>query len=197
VRGDRAQTCPDLLTVAEYLEIGEIPSGYSELMEGRVIVVPSPMADHHYADAEARDQIKPQLPAEWEVLLDIDIDIDIDLGLAGPHEPGYSRRPDLAIVDRSARQRQRAEGGLIRASEVVVVMEVISPGSRRTDLVVKRAEYADAGIPHYRVLDLADPVSLLALHHAGELGYAVTGEFTGTVTLTEPARLTLDLDVLL
>ncbi len=184
---------PHLLTVAEYLEIGEIPSGYSELTEGRVIVVPSPVADHNNAYAEARDQIKPQLPAEWEVLLDI----DIDLGLAGPHEPGYSRRPDLVIVHRSARKRQRTQGGLIRASEVVVVMEVISPGSRRTDLVVKRAEYADAGIQHYRVLDLADPVSLLALHHAGELGYAVTGEFTGTVTLTEPAPLTLDLDALL
>ncbi|MGH3611494.1 MAG: Uma2 family endonuclease [Pseudonocardia sp.] len=35
-------------------------------------------------------------------------------------------------------------------------MEVLSPGSHRTDHVAKRADYADAGIPHYWIVDL-DP----------------------------------------
>ena len=59
------------------------------------------------------------------------------------------------------------------------------------------AEYLEIGEIPSGYSDLADPVSLLALHNAGELGYAVTGEFTGTLTLTEPARFTLDLDALL
>jgi hypothetical protein len=38
-----------LLTVAEYLEIGEIELGYSELVEGRLLMSPSPAFDHNNA----------------------------------------------------------------------------------------------------------------------------------------------------
>lgn len=38
---------PQLLTVAEYLELGEIELGSSELVEGRVIITPGPFADHN------------------------------------------------------------------------------------------------------------------------------------------------------
>lgn len=38
-----------LLTVSQYLELGEIEPGYSELVEGRVISTPSPMANHNWA----------------------------------------------------------------------------------------------------------------------------------------------------
>lgn len=40
---------PPLLTVAEYLEIGEIELGYSELVEGRLLMTPSPAPDHNSA----------------------------------------------------------------------------------------------------------------------------------------------------
>lgn len=183
---------PRLLTVAEYLELGELPSGYAELTEGRVEYVPSPIIDHNLACSEFRDQLKPQLPADTVCVLDI----DVDLQLVSADEPGFCRRPDLVVMHRDAVTRHRREGGIARASDVRLVMEIISPGSRRTDTVVKRAEYADAGIPHYWILDLAEPVSLLTLHLAGEIGYAVTGEHTGHVTLVEPFAVTLDLDAL-
>ena len=41
-----------LLTVAEYLEIGEIEPGYSELVEGRLLMSPSPAFDHNNAAFE-------------------------------------------------------------------------------------------------------------------------------------------------
>ena len=59
--------------------------------------------------------------------------------------------------------------------------------------MTKRGEYADAGIPHYWVLDLAPPVSLLLCHQAGEFGYADGGERTGKVTVTEPFPAEIDL----
>ena len=173
---------PRLLTVAEYLELGETPSGYSELTEGRVLITPSAAFDHNYCADELRDQIKGQLPPHLLCVRDL----DVDLGLAPPDQPGYCRRPDVLVVKRSARDRIRREGGILRALDVVVAGEVISPGSRRTDTVVKRAEYADAGIPHYWILDLTEPVSLLALHLAGEFGYAVTGEHVGRIAIIEP-----------
>jgi len=61
-----------LLTVAEYLEIGEIEPGYAELVEGRLLVSPSPMADHAHARLGFALQIGGQLPAEFEVLPDLD-----------------------------------------------------------------------------------------------------------------------------
>jgi Uma2 family endonuclease len=85
---------------------------------------------------------------------------------------------------------------VIRAGEVLVVVELVSPGSRRTDNVIKRAEYADAGIPHYWIVDLTEPISLLACHLAGEFGYADSGAVTGRFTTSDPFPTEIDLDAL-
>lgn len=81
----------------------------------------------------------------------------------------------------------------MRAAEVRLAVEIVSPGSRRMDYVVKRGEYADAGIDHYWIVDLDPPPSLRACHLAGELGYSDDGERTGAFSTTEPFRLTIDL----
>ena len=184
---------PHLLTVAEYLEIGEIELGYSELVEGRLLMSPSPVPDHNHTALELAVQLRARLPPELEVILDT----DVDLQLARPDAPGTVRRPDLVVVRRAARLRVRTEGGVLRASDVVVVIEVLSPGSRRTDHVHKRGEYADAGIPHYWIVDIEHPVSLLACHLAGEFGYADEGVVTGWFSTTAPLPVEIDLAELL
>ena len=184
---------PHLLTVAEYLEIGEIELGYSELVEGRLLMTPSPAPDHNRAGFRMAVELERQLPPGLEVIPDMDVDLE----LAPAEAPGTVRRPDLIVVPLEARKRVRTEGGVIRASEVLVVMEVLSPGSRRTDHVHKRGEYADAGIPHYWIIDTTEPVSLLACHLAGEFGYADAGSVTGTFSATEPFPVEIDLGALL
>lgn len=77
-----------------------------------------------------------------------------------------------------------------------IVVEVVSPSSKRTDYVHKRGEYADAGIPHYWIVDLDEPVSLLTCHLAGELGYADGGEVAGTFRTSVPFPATVDLAAL-
>ncbi len=47
------------------------------------------------------------------------------------------------------------------------------------------------------MLDVTEPVSLVACHLAGEFGYADGGEVSGTFTTEVPFPLTLDLDALL
>ena len=123
--------------------------------------------------------------------------MDVDLQLAPEDAPGTVRRPDVIVASREARLRTRRDGGVIRASEVLVVVEVLSPGSRRTDHVHKRGEYADAGIPRYWILDVSEPVSLLACHLAGEFGYADAGAVTGSFSAAEPFPAKIDLDALL
>lgn len=179
-----------LLTVAEYAELGETESGYTELLEGRLLMSPSPVPDHNVAAAELLVQLRPQLPERLEMIPDV----DVDLQLTAPDQPGFSRRPDLVIVTRAARTRVRTEGGLIGAGEVLIVVEVVSPGSRRTDQVTKRGEYADAGIPHYWIVDLDEPVSLVDCHLAEGFGYQDGGSITGVFTTTEPFPLRLHLD---
>lgn len=178
-----------LLTVAEYAALGETESGYTELLEGRLLMSPSPVPDHNWASLEVAVQLRPQLPEDLEVIQDVDIDLE----MVEPDQPGFARRPDLSIVHCAARSRVRQEGGLIRASEVLVVMEIVSPGSRRTDHVVKRGEYADAGISHYWVVDLDPPVSILHCHLAGEFGYQDSGSVTGTFAASAPFPVRLEL----
>lgn len=67
------------------------------------------------------------------------------------------------------------------------------PGSA----VIKRVEYADAGIPHSWIVDLDEPVSLTTCHLAGSPGYQDSGATTGVFSTTEPFPVRVDLDALL
>ena len=182
-----------LLTIDEYAAIGEVEHGRVELQEGSLVMSPSPTPFHMLAIAGLRDQLKPQLPERFVAVPDVDIDLD----LVPRTEPGSSRRPDLIVVDRAALQRVADEGGLIRASEVVVVVEIVSKGSRRMDNNVKRDEYADAGIGAYWIVDIEKPVTLVECHRTEEFGYADGGAVTGEFRTTVPFQVTIDLDALL
>jgi Uma2 family endonuclease len=181
---------PHLFTVAEYAALGEFEHGYSELVEGRLVMSPSPSPNHNRASLRLAMQLEAQLPPDLEVIQDVDLDLElVPIG-----DPGFSRRPDLVVIPCSARDRVSDEGGLLRASEVVVVLEIVSPSSRRHDRVIKRGEYADAGIPHYWIVDLDPPVSLVACHLAGEFGYQDPGDVVGEFTTSVPFQVTLELD---
>jgi Uma2 family endonuclease len=182
-----------LLTVAEYLAIGEVEPGYTELVEGRLLVSPSPVPDHSHASTALWAVVSRRLQPGFEALLDL----DVDLQLVADDAPGTVRRPDLVVVSREVRRRIRREGGTIRAAEVLLAVEIVSPGSRRMDNVMKRVEYADAGIPHYWAVDLDEPVSVLACHLGAELGYVDGGAVTGTFRTTEPFPVEIDLAALL
>ncbi|MEJ2855039.1 MULTISPECIES: Uma2 family endonuclease [unclassified Saccharothrix] len=179
-----------LLTVAEYAELGEVEFGYTELRAGRILLSPNPSVAHNRAVGELAAQLKIQLPEELLVIHAIDLDLELN----PPGAPGFSRRPDLMIVRGAARRRVEEEGGLIRASEVEVVIEIVSPGSYRTDYVIKREEYAAAGIPRYWIVDLADPISLVDCQLAGEFGYQQAPDVVGKFETTAPCAISLRID---
>ncbi|WP_091457135.1 Uma2 family endonuclease [Actinokineospora iranica] len=181
-----------LLTIEEYAALEETETGYTELLEGRLLMSPSPTPEHQKAMMVLGYQLFDQLPDH----LDLIADVDVDLGLGPAEGPGFSRRPDLVVVEKAEVARRKAEGGILRAAGVLVVVEIVAPGSKRTDRVTKRGEYADAGIPHYWLLDIEDPVSLLPCHLAEEFGYQNRDEVTGTFTTDVPFPVTIDLDAL-
>ncbi len=130
-----------------------------------------PAPEHQLALSEIMAQLQASLPSRLCVLHDVDIDLQI--------VPAH---------------RRRAEGGVLRASELVVAIELVSVGSERTDHVIKRGEYADAGVPHYWIVEIDDRPALVAHHHAGEFGYVAALPVTGTFTTDEPFPVRLDLD---
>ncbi|MDQ3154077.1 MAG: Uma2 family endonuclease [Actinomycetota bacterium] len=184
---------PRLLTVAEFAALPEDSAARYELQEGHVVMSPRPKPDHQECLGELRSRLKAQAPDGLDVLPEVDVDLE----LVPSGRPGFVRAPDLVVVPRDARLRVRTHGGLIRAGEVVLAVEIISPGTRRMDTVIKHGEYADAGIPHYWVIDIEGGVSLTACHLAGEFGYLDASPHTGPVTIDEPFTVRLDLDALL
>ncbi|WP_433682516.1 Uma2 family endonuclease [Nocardia sp. CA-119907] len=181
-----------LLTMKDWLALHEDYQFRLELQEGSLIMAPSPEPEHMLAGLDLGSQVRVQLPPDLVAVPEVDINLE----LAGEDEPATVRRPDLVLVRRSELQRRKSEGGILRASGVVAVIEIVSPGSRRMDYKVKRVDYADAGIPHYWIIDLDSPVSLLPLSLTEELGYVDNGEVTGTYTTTSPCPLTIQLDQL-
>ncbi|WP_028934403.1 Uma2 family endonuclease [Pseudonocardia spinosispora] len=176
------------LTVADYLALGETDVRV-ELVEGKVVMAPSPSPAHMEATFELGVALRGAVPSGFRVVPEI----DLDLQLAPAELPGFVRSPDLAVVRSTALRRVKEQGGVIRAADTLLVVEVISPSSKRTDRVDKRGEYAEAGIPYYWILDLTEPVSLLVCHQTGEFRYADSGEFTGKVSLVDPFPFELNL----
>lgn len=178
-----------LLTIAEYAALGEIDPGYTELVEGRLLWSPGPGPCHQVALLGLAIQLGSQLRPDLEVVPAV----DIDLRLAAPEEPGFSRRPDLVVVTPEAVDRVDLDGGMLHASEVHLVVEIVSPGSRRIDTTDKRRDYADAGIAHYWIVDITEPVSVVTCDLIRDEDQRVTGTFS----TREPFPLTVDLEHLL
>jgi Uma2 family endonuclease len=181
-----------LLTISEFAALGEDDRNRWELQEGNLVMSPSPTPRHMVAAAELYIQLRTQLPDDLVAIPDVDLDVQ----LAAPGQPGTARRPDLVVVRRSEFHRVDRDGGLLQATGTVLVVELVSPGSRRTDTVVKRGEYADAGIPHYWIIDVDRPVSLTACHLAGAFGYQDSGALTGVFETEAPFPARVELDAL-
>lgn len=142
----------------------------SELQEGVRIVSPRPTPAHSRMVSRLWQQIDAQLPDGFEVLQEVEVVIDA-------RTPATVRVPDLIV------RTTTADDALITADQVLLAVEVVSPGSRRTDHVTKRSEYAEAGIGCYWIIDLDSPATLtaLTLTEHGYEGSQAAGSYTTIV----------------
>jgi Uma2 family endonuclease len=181
-------------TVADYLALPENADRRFELQEGSLVMTPRPAWRHQKCIGELYTQLRTQIPAE----LDFASEVDIDLQLNPEGLPATVRVPDLVVVHRSAAVRLDTDGGLLQPDDVVLVVEIRSPrGGHRTDAVIKHAEYADSGIGHYWMIDLADGPSLTACHSGGEFGYVDAEPVKGVFETDTPFPARVDLTALI
>jgi Uma2 family endonuclease len=182
-----AEAWPDhLLTLEEFIELPEDNSRRYELQEGVLIVRPRANLLHQRIAIRLTTLLNQQLPPEWEAVADVEV-------VTLPGFPANVRVPDVVIV---REELISAASPRVTADEVLLAVEIISPGSKQTDTLVKPVEYSRAGIPHYWVIDLDDPLSLAVHHLAGDFGYQEAPAVTGMFETSEPFSLRVDLAAL-
>jgi Uma2 family endonuclease len=174
---------PDhLLTLAEWEAMPEGRLYRYELVEGVLLVRPRAVTPHQRAMAKLATVLDQQLPPELVAVQDVEVLVDSGF-------PPTVRVPDVVVVPTALLEQNLAR---FDATDVRLAVEIISPGSSRTDRVMKLAEYAEAGIPHYWIIDLDPPTSLTGyLLVAGQ--YELDIETHDTARTTSPASLSIEL----
>lgn len=128
--------------------------GRYELVDGRLEELVSPRPSHSWSELQIAMLVGRYLDAhEPGAFYGVELDI--------PTLPHFGRRPDFAY--HSAEQARRGidrERDLVTGSPTLVV-EVVSPGDQERDTVIKPAEYARTGIPHYWIFDPANSTATL------------------------------------
>ncbi|WP_330233487.1 Uma2 family endonuclease [Nocardia sp. NBC_00508] len=164
---------PDhLLTLEDWIALPEDSSRSYELVEGVLVVSPRPVSQHQRAIWRLAAQLEPQLPSTHGVLTESEVLID-----ASPLPT--IRVPDVLVVLEAGIDANQPRWD---AADVLLAVEILSAGSRRTDRVTKFFEYADAGIEHYWLVDLDKPTSLAA-YHLIDGDYELAAEQSGRMTV--------------
>jgi Uma2 family endonuclease len=128
---------PHLLTADDFLALDVDPKLHLELIDGELILTPSPMPWHQEIAAQLLGMIKPQLDKSHMAFTDLDVRLDDSKVL----------RPDLIIATRDAFLEERVH----RVSDVQLVIELVSPGSRFSDRRTKPILYKEAGLEYWRI----------------------------------------------
>jgi Uma2 family endonuclease len=154
-----------------------------ELLDGALLVSPSARVRHQRLSFRLWAALDAAVPVGCEVLEAINVRVG----------PGKILIPDLVVVSTPGLDLTVCE-----AADVVLVVEIASPGNAVADRAVKPQLYAQAGIPHYLRVELgvAGPGALvcrLERDHYVEVARANPGRL---LVLTEPIAVTLDLTAL-
>lgn len=140
-------------TLADLAELPDTGWRY-EIVDGSLLVSPPPEVPHVVAESFLVRILQDAAPSGI-------------LALSGGSGIVTRRSvyvPDAVVVTAEAARRARKA---FTPEDVLLVVEVLSPSNRTTDLVTKRADYAAAGIPAYWIVDLDGP-TLTALQLVGD-----------------------------
>lgn len=137
-----------------------------ELVDGTLLVTPAPTTRHQRASFRVGLALHRNLPSGLEIFqAPFDVVLADDTVL----------QPDVII----ARRADLTEQNLPTAP--VLAVEILSPSTRRVDLLLKRSRLEAAGCPFYWVVDPDEP-SIIAWHLI-DGRYAETGRAHGTEVL--------------
>jgi len=133
------------LTAEEYFSIPDDGARY-ELVDGVVVVSPSPSPEHQNTAGAIYVQLANHVQRHrLGVVL---YETDVQLG-GGPTGPDVVYRPEILFV--RAERMNEVRKRIVVAPDLVV--EVVSPDSRRMDSRTKYDDYERAGVQEYWLID--------------------------------------------
>jgi Uma2 family endonuclease len=141
-----------------------------ELLDGLLLVSPAPVLAHQRAAARLHLLLGPACPPGLEVFF-APVDWRPD--------QRTSLQPDLLVV-----RDEDLEDKNIR-KPLVLAVEVLSPSTRRNDLIHKRSKYEDVGIASYWVVDPQEPS--VVVYELRDGGYVETARASGSQQLSVQA----------
>lgn len=154
-------------TYEDYLKLPDDGRRF-EIVEGVLYVTNAPNIDHQFVVLEVSRQIGNFV-----------IEKKLGFVLPAPFEIHLSERtrpvlPDVIFV-KSERWPETGAGYFEGAPDLIV--EVLSPSTRRTDQVVKFTAYEQAGVPEYWIVDPKSRSVQVFVLSGRE--YGLLGEFVG------------------
>ncbi|MDT0318451.1 Uma2 family endonuclease [Streptomyces millisiae] len=171
------------ITAEQYDSWSEEQCAGIEIVDGMVVVSPSASKRHNRLARIVANALEGAGGPDWNA----DTDFDVRL----QDVPLINRRPDVVVY-----RADTIDETPTRPEHVLLVVEVVSPGSETTDRIVKVAQYARAGIAFYWRIEQAAtgvPLAYTYVLDPATRTYREGDVFTGTVKVSAPFPVEIDL----
>lgn len=121
-----------------------------ELVDGGLVVTPPASQRHQDLADELRDRLTAEAPPGWRVRVEYPL----------PFADDTQRVPDVVVFRWPLEHPRSDDQNRLGPADVALIVEVVSPRTRRTDRFAKPGEYAEAGIALFWRLE-TDPELVL------------------------------------
>ena len=143
------------LSFEEYLTYDDGTDNRYELVDGELVMVPLPTGEHSDAIDLLSDVFKAEISKQQQTWI-VKRDVGVYVGINPNSGKDRSRTPDLCIMTReqwAVVKAQKTKAAVVRTAPLLVV-EIVSPSSKKTDYQAKEQEYRTIEIPEYWIVDL-------------------------------------------
>ncbi|MET7939102.1 Uma2 family endonuclease [Streptomyces sp. NPDC005302] len=171
------------ITAEQYDSWSEEQCAGIEIVDGMVVVSPSASQRHNRLARILANALDAAAGPDWNA----DTAFDVRL----QDVPLTNRRPDVVIY-----RADTIDVTPTRPEHVLLVAEVVSPGSETTDRIVKVDQYAKAGIAFYWRIEQAAtgvPLTYTYVLDPATNSYRTGDMFTGAVKVSAPFTVEIDL----
>jgi Uma2 family endonuclease len=146
-----------------------------ELADGVLSVVPPPSIGHQKINYRLVAWFEQHAPEAFEALFAIGVLVDLR----------HTLEPDVALVRRPTDNDHH----YVLPDQTVLVVEIVSPSTKRRDRLEKPGLYATAGIPHYWRIE-QDPMHVFAYDLVNGR-YDLVADSTEELVLSAPFEIKL------
>jgi hypothetical protein len=127
----------------------ETPEALIEVFNGSLLLSPRPSTRHQRVLRELTFRLhRAARSAGFEALPEINLVLGENLAI-----------PDIVVVSNPGEDHV-----WVNADDVVLAVEIVSPGSKRHDTVVRPGAYAEAGIGHFMRVEFPESGPMITLH---------------------------------